>query len=271
MEYPEFSKMEREGWANPNAAGNYRDLFSPITDQAIAPMLALIAPAPKDVLDSCCGHGSISGAVHAAGHRVVGADFSAAMIEIARNTQAGPEFAVADAQDLPFGDAQFDAVLSGFGLCHIPDQPTALREMWRVLKPGGQMGFTVWYGPDVPGAFQVMTDAVKTYGDPAIQQPPEPGFHRFADAGIATDLLTEAGFQDIRVDRIACQWALADPADLFDIFANATLRFRDFMARQPDQNHAAIRKDVANTVSQWPQTGGKWRVDQPAALVSARK
>ena len=67
MEYPEFSKMEREGWANPNAAGNYRDLFSPITDQAIAPMLALIAPAPKDVLDSCCGHGSISGAAHAAG------------------------------------------------------------------------------------------------------------------------------------------------------------------------------------------------------------
>lgn len=64
---------------------------------------------------------------------------------------AGVGFCVADAQDLPFPDASFDCVTIGFGLRNVTDKAAALRSMYRVLRPGGQLLVLEFSRPVLPG------------------------------------------------------------------------------------------------------------------------
>jgi SAM-dependent methyltransferase len=108
------------------------------------------------VLDVACGSGN--GAL-AAGRRnfgnAVGADFVPALLERARERAAAErlevEFVEADAQNLPFGDGEFDVTMSIFGVMFAPDQQQAADELLRVTKPGGRIGVASWC-PD--GAFR---------------------------------------------------------------------------------------------------------------------
>jgi demethylmenaquinone methyltransferase/2-methoxy-6-polyprenyl-1,4-benzoquinol methylase len=97
-------------------------------------------------LDLCCGTGDFSLELAlrvAPGGSVVGADFSEAMLEIARRKAAerGADirFEWADALDLPYGDASFDAVTVGFGVRNLADLDAGLAEIARVLRPGGRL------------------------------------------------------------------------------------------------------------------------------------
>lgn len=91
---------------------------------------------PTAVLDLCCGTGDI--ALRFRG-RVVGADFTAEMLQVARARSARIPWIQADALRLPFADASFDAVTVGYGLRNLADLPAGLREMYRVLRPGGRL------------------------------------------------------------------------------------------------------------------------------------
>jgi SAM-dependent methyltransferase len=86
---------------------------------------------------------------------VVGVDLGAAQVTkaTARADAAGlaerVEFRVGDAEHLPLGDDEFDAVISECAFCTFPDKPTAAAEAARVLRPGGKLGLTdVWLSPD---------------------------------------------------------------------------------------------------------------------------
>jgi len=98
--------------------------------------------AGRDVLDVGCGDGTLARAFAASGAaRVVGCDGDARMIARATQSQdaAGPTFFVADATRLPFADASFDIVSIVTVLAFIPDAGAALREIARVLRPGGTL------------------------------------------------------------------------------------------------------------------------------------
>ncbi|MHB8588961.1 MAG: bifunctional demethylmenaquinone methyltransferase/2-methoxy-6-polyprenyl-1,4-benzoquinol methylase UbiE [Candidatus Dormibacteraceae bacterium] len=92
-------------------------------------------------LDVACGSGKLTAVLAGiAGKRgrVVGLDFSPQMLEIARRDHPGIEFLEGDALKLPFGDASFDASTIAFGLRNLADPVRGLREMQRVVKPGGR-------------------------------------------------------------------------------------------------------------------------------------
>ncbi|MEO6944700.1 MAG: bifunctional demethylmenaquinone methyltransferase/2-methoxy-6-polyprenyl-1,4-benzoquinol methylase UbiE [Lacisediminihabitans sp.] len=100
------------------------------------------AVAPKvgeRILDVAAGTGTSSAALAKSGARVVAADFSAGMIEVGRHKHPDLEFVQADAMKLPFKASEFDVVTISFGLRNIADPKKALREMYRVLKPGGRL------------------------------------------------------------------------------------------------------------------------------------
>ena len=92
-------------------------------------------------LDLATGTGDIAFALAARGARVVGLDVTFRMIELATAKDAGrvARFLVGDMLALPFADASFDIVTTGYGLRNVPNLTQAIDEIHRVLKPGGQM------------------------------------------------------------------------------------------------------------------------------------
>ena len=109
-------------------------------------LIALAAPLDgKSALDLACGTGDISFALAERGASVLGLDITRRMVEIAAAKGApGPErrvpsprFVVGDMMTLPFGDAQFDVVTTGYGLRNVPELSGAIAEIHRVLRPDG--------------------------------------------------------------------------------------------------------------------------------------
>jgi demethylmenaquinone methyltransferase/2-methoxy-6-polyprenyl-1,4-benzoquinol methylase len=94
----------------------------------------------RDALDLACGTGDIAFALAARGARVVGLDLTLRMIELARTKSArasGTSFLVGDMMALPFADASFDVVTTGYGIRNVPLIAPALAEIHRVLRPRG--------------------------------------------------------------------------------------------------------------------------------------
>jgi demethylmenaquinone methyltransferase/2-methoxy-6-polyprenyl-1,4-benzoquinol methylase len=106
-------------------------------------------------LDVCCGTGDVSFALAQAGAETVGIDFSAAMLEVARRRlcarDKGPaplQFLRGDALNLPFPDQSFDVVTISYGLRNLSDLNAGLRELRRVLRPGGRLLILDFGKPD---------------------------------------------------------------------------------------------------------------------------
>ncbi|RYY99017.1 MAG: methyltransferase domain-containing protein [Comamonadaceae bacterium] len=144
-------RIQRYGWDL--AAPRYEALWQAQFAEVQACLLAAAALAPGDqVLDVACGTGytalEAARAVGARG-RVLGVDLSGAMVDVARQ-RAGVlalpcvAFERMDAEQLALPDAGFDAVLCALGLMYMPDPVCALREMRRMLRPGGRLVLAVW-------------------------------------------------------------------------------------------------------------------------------
>ena len=108
-------------------------------------LVQIASPPPgARALDLATGTGDIAFACAARGARVVGLDITARMIELARarlesRQPFAPLFVVGDMLALPFPPASFDLITTGYGLRNVPSLTTALEEVERVLKPGGQL------------------------------------------------------------------------------------------------------------------------------------
>jgi demethylmenaquinone methyltransferase/2-methoxy-6-polyprenyl-1,4-benzoquinol methylase len=107
-------------------------------------------------LDVACGTGDLSLAIaQGTGARVIGTDFCRPMLEVAsRKTERGATripYVEGDALRLPFADRSFDAVSIAFGLRNLSSVEGGLKELWRVLKPGGRCAVLEFSSPVVPG------------------------------------------------------------------------------------------------------------------------
>lgn len=117
----------------------------------------ILRSSQASVLDLCCGTGDMTFALyrHASAQKpkMTGADFSPAMLERARVKGAGKpiEWVEADALHMPFADESFDLVTSAFGFRNLANYNAGLREIYRVLRPNGEIGILDFSEPK--GAF----------------------------------------------------------------------------------------------------------------------
>ena len=132
-----------------DAAASYHELLVPALMDEWAPRVADAAAIRQGdrVLDVACGTGVLArAAASRAGPTgaVTGLDFSPGMLAVAARVSPGLRWQQGTAEALPFPDQSFDAVVSQFGLMFFPDRVGALREMMRVLVPGGRLAVAVW-------------------------------------------------------------------------------------------------------------------------------
>jgi ubiquinone/menaquinone biosynthesis C-methylase UbiE/uncharacterized protein YndB with AHSA1/START domain len=118
------------------------------------------------VLETAAGTGIVTRALSRAlpEMTVVATDLNDAMLQVAsaKLPSSRVSWKQADAQALPFGDAEFDAVVCQFGLMFFPDKPAGLRQARRVLRPSGHLLFNVWDRLDRNPVSQAVGEAVAT-------------------------------------------------------------------------------------------------------------
>jgi len=101
-------------------------------------LLELLPPPGRRTLDLGCGEGRLARILSERGHRVVGVEGSPALAAAARTADPGLEVHVADAADLPLSDGAVDLVVASMSVLNFDDMPAAVREVARVLEPGGR-------------------------------------------------------------------------------------------------------------------------------------
>ena len=141
-----------------DAATAYESLFVPALFEQWAPRVADAARVATGlrVLDVACGTGVVAREaltrVGGGGH-VVGIDPNAGMLAVALDRAPEIDWKKGVAEELPFPDSSFDAVVSQFGLMFFADRVKGLREMLRVLRPGGHLAVAVWDALEANPAF----------------------------------------------------------------------------------------------------------------------
>jgi len=122
----------------------------------------------------------------------------------AKLPELGITWQTADAQDLPFPDASFDLVACQFGIMFVPDKARALREARRVLRPRGQLAFSVWLSLAENPVGRIARDTIRQFfpSDP-------PTFYDvpfgFSDESLLRELLHEAHFEGVSCHRVALE------------------------------------------------------------------
>lgn len=121
------------------------------------------------ILDVCCGSGAsalpAAERVGSFGH-VIGIDIAEKLLELARQKAEekglnNVEFRLGDMLDTEFADASFDAVICVFGIFFVPDIASAVRELWRLVRPGGKLAITTWGANFFEPANTAFWDAVR--------------------------------------------------------------------------------------------------------------
>jgi ubiquinone/menaquinone biosynthesis C-methylase UbiE len=213
-------------------AGNAPQLYERETVQTLGRPLAELMfahvslCADDRVLDAACGTGIVTRVAverySDLGH-VIGVDLNAGMLEVARvhtpATCVPIEWRQGDVCALPFPDGRFDVILCQQGLQFVPDPGAALREMRRVLVPGGHLAFTVF--SDIPLYYAVLADALarQVSADAATS-----GLSRYTlrEATTLQQLVEDAGFGAIEMHVLEVMRRMpASPESVVEAMARA--------------------------------------------------
>lgn len=250
----------------------YDEQFVPALFSQWGPVLCSAAgvAAGQRVLDVACGTGALTVAV---ADRVLpdgaayGLDANPEMLAVARRKHGAIHWYEGRAESLPFEDTTFDAVVSQFGLMFFDDRIAALREMWRVLRPGGRLAVAICDAIEhSPGyaSFAALLDRLfgKRIGD-AFRAP-----FVLGDADALRALCTDAGISaanivqrkgTVRFESIdtlvsterACVWTLGGALD--------------------ERQFELLRREAQSTFAPFVDAGGMVAFEMPALMITAAR
>ena len=250
-----------------SGAENYERHFVPAIGEPVARRLVDAArPAPGErVLDVACGTGiaaRLAAEAMGAEGTVAGLDANPGMLEVARTVSPdGIEWHEAPAEAMPLPDAAFDLVLCSMGVQFFADKVQALREMRRVLAPGGR---ALWCTPGpTPPLFEAVDEALTNHIGPGASMFVHAVFS-LHDADEARTLMDTAGFDRIEVETTSVPLRVAPPADFFWQYVRST-PLAAAASELDERTRAALETEVVERCA--PFVDGDGSVMEPGLLI----
>jgi ubiquinone/menaquinone biosynthesis C-methylase UbiE len=273
------SYVHKEVAMNPRTSSDSRSPAE-IYDEQFVPALfrpwaAVVADTARigpglQVLDVACGTGVLAceaaGRVGEAG-AVTGLDANPEMLAVARRKPQRVTWVEGRAEALPFGDASFDAVVSQFGFMFFDDRAGALREMRRVLRPGGRLSVAVCDAVDRSPGYAVLAELLQRLFGTAVADAFRAPF-ALGDAAVLRTLCDEAGLAGAEVSSVsgpvrfasidalvsterACAWTLGGLLD--------------------DAQFDRLREESQAALRPFARADGTVEFDMPALIIAARR
>ena len=263
-------RLRAPGWEDEATAAEYDRHLSLVTTQSLEALLddAGVERGQK-ILDVAAGAGYVAAAAAQRGADPLGIDFSTTQVRLARARYPSIRFEQANAEALPFDPESFEAVVNAFGLCHLPNPDLALREAFRVLKPGGRFAFSVWDQPERVIGLGALYDAIHKHGSMDVGLPAGPNFFLFSSPEQSIKALLHAGFESPTFRTIPQVWRSSDPDKLFAMLATGTV-LRLPRCERSSEARKLIRAAVRQTISTY-QRDGQYEIPMPAVVAAAVK
>jgi ubiquinone/menaquinone biosynthesis C-methylase UbiE len=238
------------GWDT--TAGKYDSELTPHLELYAGNLLRCAGVMPvHHLLDVAAGSGAVTFMAARMGTKVTAIDFSPGMLALLGRRRAALGLAgitarIMDGQALEFPDDTFDRAVSNFGLIFFPDCARGLREMLRVLKPGGKGAITAWSLPARTRFISVFSEAARA-AFPDMPPPKEtPAVYSLQDPVQLRGEMTAAGFKNVKVIAVDHTWTSASPQDHWDRLSQSSPVFTQAMSRLTVDERAALQKKLTD-------------------------
>ncbi len=264
MSEPEIIELSTD------AAVVYEQDFVPSLFGQWAPRLADAADVgPGDrFLDVGCGTGVVAREaalrVGPSG-RVVGLDLNESMLAVAKRMRPEIEWRQGDVIQLPFEDESFDAVVSQFMLMFIADRVAAIKEMWRVLAPGGRLAVAAWMAFERSlGDVALAEIARRLIGDDAAESFKAP--YVLGDEDKLLGLFRSAGITEAQVETREGSFFFSSIDEMVRVWVKGWV-----LADMDDETYGALLKEARNDLKRFCNGDGEIRLPMDAHIVTAVK
>jgi SAM-dependent methyltransferase len=264
-----FNQFEADGWDA--KAGPYLDFWTPITARVFEPILnAAEVGQGTRLLDVGCGPGELAVAAQARGAIPTGIDIAPAMVDLAKERHPDLTFEVGDAEELPFDDGSFDAVVANFVLLHLGRPEVAIGEWVRVLAAGRRLALSIWDETSVNRLHGLILDAVDSVDGLVPVDIPE-GPPAFRTDEELVRLLDAANLVDVRIDHVRFDSAFQDPAQLWTGILRSGVRFPPLVNGQPLEIQGSIRAAFDRLAAEHERPDGSIEVPTAIQIASGRR
>jgi SAM-dependent methyltransferase len=264
MSEPEIIELSTD------AAVVYEQDFVPSLFGQWAPRLADAADvrAGDRFLDVGCGTGIVAREaalrVGPSGH-VVGFDLNESMLAVAKRMHPEIEWRQGDAIQMPFEDESFDAVVSQFMLMFITDRVGVIKEMWRVLAPGGRLAAAVWMAFERSlGDVALAEIARRLIGDDAAEAFKAP--YVLGDEDELVGLFHAAGITDAKVETREGSFFFPSIDEMVRVWVKGWV-----LADMDDDTYGALLEEARKDLKHFCNGDGAIQMPMDALIVTARK
>lgn len=209
---------------------------------------------------------------------IVGLDLAHGMIVEARRAAVQERaeerirFEIGDLEALPLADRSRDAATCRWGLMFAVDPTAALREVVRILKPGGRFAASVWDHPQHVPMIALARDAARETLDPPAPTPDTPEPFRLADRDALRTRFLDAGFDpdSIAVEEQMVTWEFLDPEEYTAFHLEISSALADLYHQRPAEAQAAFRRTMIEKARAFADPHGIVRMSCRALIWRAR-